>query len=81
VRKDDLLAKLKGNLAKIKINRELNEIKQWIAKHHPQWKDPLLPIPKFTTHTESQKFGNRNDRVETLALSIDCTTDDAPCLK
>eukprot|EP00957_Ditylum_brightwellii_P000209 16619-Ditylum_brightwellii.AAC.1 len=68
-------------MAMLPINRNYQEIKTWIEKHHPGWKEPTLPISKCTMYTVTHKFGNGVTRVELCILAIVSAEKDTTYLK
>eukprot|EP00957_Ditylum_brightwellii_P126072 9610854-Ditylum_brightwellii.AAC.2 len=56
-------------------------VDDWIAKHHSEWKVQMVPVPRFTVSTGARKFGSGNNRVETIAVHIECAEADTMYLK
>eukprot|EP00957_Ditylum_brightwellii_P022360 1686989-Ditylum_brightwellii.AAC.2 len=81
IQKDDPQQTLTQELKIIPIDRIIQEINQLIAKKNPEWTVPELPIPTFTIHTATRKFGNGNQWVESSTLSIESAAKDAGYLK
>ena len=63
VRYNDLQQTLTQELKDLPTLCNILEINQWIEKYHLDCKDMELPVPKFTIHTTTHKFGNGTHQV------------------